>query len=215
MNGKLEAFICQHALLRLPLFIQGVAAGLLTIRNEEYSPASNEDSWLRQTVNQIFPTNLSSESHASIRTKCTLPTDRNVVMFSLVIFYYVFRSFTDLGLPEINTYSQIFFSHLQLVIVLGLENPGDNSISKRVCQSKVCQFLGQISLSLFMIHSPVYKIVIVILAFQQSKFSTSIAALFLTILVATLTSNLVQRPLNKLFNRLQSKTEEVNKTLRI
>ena len=51
-----------------------------------------------------------------------------------------------------NGYAQLFFVPLQLTIILGLSRSGNTSMLARVCNNNKVQFLGDISMVLYLIH---------------------------------------------------------------
>ena len=74
---------------------------------------------------------------------------------------YIYNDSSLFQLPYINVHTQLFLSHLQLVVLLGLTKDEGESLLSRLCNTRLCQFLGQYSMALYMLHDPVIKILVV------------------------------------------------------
>ena len=62
--------------------------------------------------------------------------------------------------PYINVHSQLFFSHLQLVVILGLTKDEGKSLLGKLCRGKLVQILGDHSMATYMLHDDVQKLII-------------------------------------------------------
>merc|ERR1712227_1161156 len=102
-NGRVEHFATAHHLFRLPVFLMGVSAGLLTLREVE-DPHHHHS-----TLHDIFPWGLSSYSSSySLSSKQETEkswarrTDRNSVLLISLVFYNIVRDLLLPSLPDIH-----------------------------------------------------------------------------------------------------------------
>ena len=70
-------------------------------------------------------------------------------------------------IPFINFHTQLFFCHLQLVVIVGLTKDEGKSTLGRLCRSKFVQFLGDYSMATYMLHDSVIKIVTLHVQLEQ------------------------------------------------
>ena len=94
-----------------------------------------------------------------------------------------FYNFTD---PALNTYAKFFFQntgfwaffltttlvHLQLTIIMGLCMDGGESVVSRFLRTKMLQFLGRISLSIYLIQWPMMGFIVLLINGPQSYSTT-------------------------------------------
>ena len=64
-------------------------------------------------------------------------------------------------------FSQIILVHMQLMVIYGLTVDDGRSMFGRFCRYKSCQFLGDISLSIYLLHQIVRHLVIEVLLFNR------------------------------------------------
>jgi len=124
-------------------------------------------------------------------------TDRSSFLLILVILYTAVNSTCDLKLPYINVHTQLFLSHLQLTVLLGLTKDKGESLLARLCTGRLCQFLGKYSMAIYMLHDPVIKILILHARLPQELVSTQMLSIILTLLVSVLITHLVEKPIYK------------------
>jgi len=129
---------------RLPVFTIGVLGGLQTLR------------W-RESLDYQDPVNSTQEkkSSASWKRRADIGGFIYVVFFivciSIEIFHEEKSSWTSFSRWS-SGYSQLFLVHLQLTIILGLSRSGNTSNLAKICNNFVAQFLGDISMVLYLIH---------------------------------------------------------------
>ena len=94
-DGRLENFVTSHPLFRLPVFIMGVAAALLTLRGVEYPQVRS--GILQDIFPYIFPS--SGDMRSVTETNPSVwasKTDRSSLLLILVILYTTVNSSCDL-----------------------------------------------------------------------------------------------------------------------
>ena len=94
-DGRLEMFVTTHPLFRLPVFIMGVAAALLTLRGVEYPQVRSG------LLQDIFPVSCppSSDMRSVTETNPSVwasKTDRSSLLLILVILYTTVNSSCNL-----------------------------------------------------------------------------------------------------------------------
>ena len=94
-DGRLEMFVTSHPLFRLPLFIMGVAAGLLTLRDVEYPQVR------AGVLQDIFPYSCSLSTGLRSITETNpsvwaFKTDRSSLLLILIVLYTTVNSFCHL-----------------------------------------------------------------------------------------------------------------------
>ena len=118
--------------LRLPVFVMGVIAGLLRLRNEE---DKNHD---KNFFHDIFPWAFTHKQKVEISDELAekswkLRVDRNGLVLVSVILISLLR--TDIpSMPYLNLKAQFFCVHLQLIIIVGLTRDGGRSWLSRICR---------------------------------------------------------------------------------
>ena len=141
--------------------------------------------------------------------------------------YFVFQHLHPYN-PYINVHSQLYFSHLQLVVILGLTKDEGNSFLGRLCRSKLVQILGEYSMATYMLHDDVQKIIIFhaqlpqvsflhamssqepnIIPWLQESVITQMCCIFLTFLLSFLVTHLVEKPIYKVSSALLFKSQEL------
>merc|ERR1740116_211704 len=112
-------FVTTHPLFRLPLFLMGMAAGLLSLRGVEYPQ-------LRSGLLQdLFPFSCpaSSDMRSVTETNPSVwaaKTDRSSLLLVLIILYSTVNSSCGL---------KLLLGHLQLLVILGLTSGSDEGES--------------------------------------------------------------------------------------
>ena len=113
----------------------------------------------------------------------------------------VFRSSSKLDIPSLDESSQLFLCHIQLLVILGLTKDHEHSFLVKICKTRVCQFLGKFSMAIFMVHDPVLMFIIFNTNLKQEHLSTEILGVVLTILLAVLITNILEKPLYDFVSR--------------
>jgi len=140
-DPKMVLFFTYCPIPRLPVFIIGILGGMQTLR------------WRGSLGYQ--ETMLESQENA----KTALWKRRTDIGGFLYVFFFlsctcfnIFGAVTNLFIRWSNGYAQLFIVPLQLTIILGLSRSGNTSILARVCNNNKVQFLGDISMVLYLIH---------------------------------------------------------------
>ena len=90
--------------------------------------------------------------------------------------------------------AQLFSVHLQLVVIVGLTRDGGTSWLSCLCRSRACQFLGNISMALYMIHDPIIKVMIFRFYLSQDVVLEQMFCVMLTLILSVILTRLVERP---------------------
>jgi len=140
-RNKMALFFTYCPIPRLPVFIIGILGGMQTLRwrgslgYQETLPESQENAktalWKRRT-------DIGGFLYVFFFLSCTC--------------FNIFGAVTNLFIRWSNGYAQLFIVPLQLTIILGLSRSGNTSILARVCNNNKVQFLGDISMVLYLIH---------------------------------------------------------------
>ena len=207
-NGRVEHFATAHPLLRLPVFLMGVAGGLLAVRGVE-DPHHHHS-----LLHDIFPWTLSAQDLLPAQSECEQSwarrTDRNSMVLLSFLLYNITRDFLLPSLPYIHIFSQLISPHMQLCVIIGLTRDGGLSWVSKLCRfntihvshlyiiifrSRVCQFLGRYSMATYMIHDPVIKVLIFQFHLSQEKVWVVTLSAALTFMFSVLLTLLVEKPL--------------------
>ena len=155
-------------------------------------------------LSDVFPTKFKQEitrREDPVKEERVARTDLAVIII-MISCLYNFVNTEYLGLPRICIYLQLLAPHLQLIIILNLSNDQEESVFSRVCGSRVCQFLGDYSLSIYMLHDLVFKLLMSHqFTLHQDEMSFQLSALVMTIFSSVLVNNLIEKPIYTLFNR--------------
>ena len=142
-NGRVEHFATAHPLLRLPVFLMGVAGGLLAVRDQE-DPHHHH----RSTLHDIFPWALSAQNIQPAQSDCqpswARRTDRNSLVLLSFLLYNITRDFLLPDLPYIHIYSQLICPHMQLCVIIGLTRDGGLSWLSKLCRSSISSHLSSL-----------------------------------------------------------------------
>ena len=193
----------------------GISAGLLTLRGEEYP--HNKTGYLHF----LFPWKISNKSeeitlplleNASTKSKTESATnsslswgqitDLSSVIICLAIIYESVRTVLELNIPTIQESTQVTFSHIQLLVILGLTKDEEQSWLAKLCQTKICQFLGKISMAMFLFHEPVLSFLIYNTNLKQEYVSTVIFGTLITLLLAVIITYLIETPIYNFVSRM-------------
>ena len=192
-----------HPLFRIPVFIMGISAGLLTLRGVEYP--NNKTGYLHF----LFPWKIANKSE-----EITLPslesmtesttnsflsweqiTDLSSIIICLTILYEFVRTVLELNIPTIQESSQVTFSHIQLLVIIGLTKDEEQSWLAKLCQTKICQFLGKFSMAIFMLHETVMAFLLYNTSLKQEYISTVIIGSLITLLLAVIITYIIEKPI--------------------
>ena len=195
----------------------GISAGLLTLRGVDYP--CNEQGYIQC----IFPWKISVQneeknSTTALPKKTTIAsstqqstevpvfpwakvTDLSSVIICFAILYEGIRSSLELEIPEIEESSQLFFCHLQFLVILGLSKTQEQSFLSKICKTRLCQFLGNYSMAIFMIHEPILMFIIYNTSLKQEHVSTEILGASISLLVAVIITHILEKPLYNLVSR--------------
>lgn len=185
-------FTTVNPLLRIFIFNMGIGAGVLRLRDSDLGACSSGD----QDVTEPYAVGLLRVLpgwHTDLPCGCGDPYDPAVnredsmemsgdetasgwlerksggVLFMTILmcFAILLASLADW---DSSWYIQIFTSHTQLLIVIGLTYTGGTAKSgfASMCCSTVCQFLGKISMALYLIHVPVIQYLCLLLYGEQA-----------------------------------------------
>ena len=92
-------------------------------------------------LHDVFPLKLQTPSSTSINAKDNQKWAQRIDILSIIlclpIFYNLLDSILNVELPEIDIYTQLFFGHSQLIIIIGLtQDTGKTAIFSRICRYK-------------------------------------------------------------------------------
>ena len=184
----------------------GISAGLLTLRGVEYP--HNKTGFLHF----LFPWKISNKSeemtlpfleNASTKTESTTKssslswgqiTDLSSIIICLAIIYEAVRTILELNIPTIQELSQVTFSHIQLLVILGLTKDEEQSWLAKLCRTHVCQFLGKFSMAIFMLHETVMAFLLYNTSLKQEHVSTVIFGSLITLLLAVIFTYIIEKP---------------------
>jgi len=157
----LNELICKHPLPRLPVFVMGAAGGLIRLRcHEEPTPS-------------IFPSfPFLDFSRFSWKTS----VDLSFLLILSVPFLPRLHLFTILA--------NVLFVLPQLVIIMGLTCDSGSSITSFVCRMAPLQFIGQISLEIYLLHDPVFTVAFIQFHFHQDSLITLAGSGMVTLLLS-------------------------------
>jgi len=174
-------FTTVNPLMRIFTFNMGVGAGILRLRDSGLGACSSGD----QDVTEPYAVGLLRVLpgwHTDIPCGCgdpydpaghrenalEMPGDETAsnwlermsggVLFMCILMFFAVLLGSLAGFDS-SWYIQIFTSHTQMLIVIGLSYTGGSAKSgfASLCSSAVCQFLGKISMALYLIHVPVIQ----------------------------------------------------------
>ena len=204
-----------HPIFRIPVFIMGISAGLLTLRGEEY--LHNKTGY----VHFLFPWKISNKSEEItlplLEKACTKSktesttnsslsrgqiTDLSSIIICLAIIYEAIRTILELNIPTIQELSQVTFSHIQLLVILGLTKDEEQSWLAKLCRTHVCQFLGKISMAIFMLHETIMAFLLYNTSLKQEYVSTVIFGTLITLLLAVIITFLIETPIYNFVSRI-------------
>ena len=212
---QLNVILYIHPVFKLPVFIMGISAGLLTLRGVEYPNHK------LGYIHYVFPWNMLVQKENVYSTEATtldslssktksseaqpLPwarvTDVSSLILCATILYEGIRTSLELAIPSIEDSSQLFLCHLQLLVILGISKNQDQSFLSKVCKTRVCQFLGNFSMAIFMIHEPVIMFIIYNTSLKQEHVSTEIFGASLSLLIAVKVTCILEKPLYNFVSR--------------
>ena len=122
-------------LWRLPVFLMGVSAGLLALREVE-DPHHH-----RPLLHDVFPWSLSASTSlrpaSSSEASWARRTDRNSLVLLSFLLYNITRDFLLPDLPYIHIFSQLISPHMQLCVIIGLTRDGGLSWLSKLCRSPI------------------------------------------------------------------------------
>ena len=132
--------------VRLPVFLMGVSAGLLTLR--EVEDPHHQHSLLHEILpwipgGQSTSSTYSSSSQQETERSWARRTDRNSLLLLCLVLYSITRNLLLPSLPNINTITLQVSPHLQLCIILGLTRDGGTSWLARLCRSELVCLLSK------------------------------------------------------------------------
>ena len=143
-------------LLRLPVFLMGVCAGILRVRQQENIVALGQVEDIMETksiLHDVLPWSL---VHYSDRVMVgekksgemwARRVDSNIVILIIIIIAGIWSGGT------VNYISQFVCVNMQLVIIYGLTgDTGGMSYFTRLCRTKVARYLGNISMAVYLLH---------------------------------------------------------------
>ena len=223
ISPNLNNILYIHPVFKMPVFIMGISAGLLTLRGVDYPYCKQgylhflfpwKISVPGQERDSEFSTDSSTRLISSAETSATVLKSRNAtelswgkvtdfssVILCLAILYEGIRSSSELDIPSLDESSQLFLCHIQLLVILGLTKDHEHSFLAKICKTRVCQILGKFSMAIFMFHEPVLLLLIFIINLEQEHVSTEILGAFLSILVAALITYTLEQPLYNFVSR--------------
>ena len=210
ISPNLNTILYTHPVFKLPVFIMGVSTGILTLRGVEY-PYYKQGyvhylfPWKISVPTQESVSELSTETELKSRSATELSwgkvTDLSSIILCLAALYECIRSSSESCIPSIDESSQLFLCHIQLLVILGLIKDHEHSFLAKICKTRICQFLGNFSMAIFMVHDPVLMFIINNTNLKQEHVSTEILGAGLTILIAVLITNILEKPMYNFVSR--------------
>ena len=211
---QLNVILYIHPVFKLPVFIMGISAGLLTLRGVEYPNHK------LGYIHYVYPWNISIQKEELYVLKSTLDssssktklleapllpwarvTDISSLIICVTILYEGIRTSLELAIPSIEESSQLFLCHLQLLVILGISKNQDQSFLSKVCKTRICQFFGNFSMAIFMIHEPVIMFIIYNTSLKQEHVSTEIFGASISLLIAVIVTHILEKPLYNFVSR--------------
>jgi len=146
---------------RLPVFIMGMLAGIQELRYRE-----DPDGFLDPNVNQIFlhdwipwgfcwtKKQLENAKPTKERTEriWRRRVDLNTFLITFLIVLTIAGEVPGFWTNKLNTFGQVMLVHMMLMVIAGLARDGGRSFLGRLCRSTIVQFLGTISMTLYLLH---------------------------------------------------------------
>jgi len=136
---------------RLPLFMMGAVAGIAEKRRAD-------ERWHADTARD----RLADRTQASA-TQCATRTDTAAFVYLATLALCSALSVLDehaysgaLQLKHLGPLVQLVMPHVQLALLVGLQR-SSSSLVARVCLHRSCQWLGRISVALYLCHMPIYQ----------------------------------------------------------
>jgi len=147
---------------RLPVFLIGVHAGLLRLRQYN-NPNIQRGSAVLKFIHAWFPsrcldqqTSEQQQQDDERSTQRKWATLINAVVISHVLYILLFAIIGKLLVDVFfaNTVIQFLAIHSQLIIIDGLTRDGGKSILSKICNFRIMQEVGRFSMTLYLIHVP-------------------------------------------------------------
>jgi len=209
-DNRMSDLACRHPLIRLPVFIMGIIAGLLQLRQEK--DACHD----KPLLHDIFPWTFSqAEESSQMSTESTESSwkrrvDRNILVLVSIVLLGLLRTVMP-GIPYLNITTQFACVHLQLCIIVGLTRDGGGSWLSRICRSRAVMLLGKYSMSIYLLHDPVVKFIIFQVLLPQEEVSTLLLAGAITLVMAVGFTHLIELPINRWGKKkIEEKKNEIN-----
>jgi len=136
-----EYFYCnftQNPLTRLPVFAMGILGGIQTTRWRTHIGEGNSDGDFNKKEKILLFWKRLTDICALLFTILIVSFSRHQHNFSLRKWTY--------------GYSQLLLVPLQLIIIIGLSRAGERSLLGKLCNTSFLQFVGGISMVLYLIH---------------------------------------------------------------
>ena len=170
-----------NPLSRLPVFVMGIIAGLQNLREKDEDYGFVDPNLHQSILHCLFPWGLHEnykrlplhESQANNRKYEAQIWRRRVDLSTLIIILLMaiatiasslwgdqwkalsydshLRVLSKLWIP-VNDLGQLYLVHLHLIIIVGLTRDQGSSFLSRICRTDICQYLGLISMTLYLIH---------------------------------------------------------------
>ena len=149
ISPNLNTILYTHPVFKLPVFIMGISASILSLRGVEYPyykqgylhylfpwkisvPTQESDSELSTDSSTILISSAEiTEPELKSRNTTELSwgkiTDLSSVILFLAVLYECIRSSSESCIPSIDESSQLFLCHIQLLVILGLIKDHEHS----------------------------------------------------------------------------------------
>jgi len=203
--------ISRHPLVRMPVFVMGIIAGLQKLRevsNEKFSDPNLSKPFLHD----IIPWGITSSSpepndmDEETRTrKWRARIYGSFILIAAAVSYFFTKKFTykyhGFAVYILGNYGLV---HLQLLLVQGLVADRGHSVLGKFLRTQPLIFVGRISMAAYLYHIPVYNYLNKYHGFvKKNRFvPTYVVAKFsIVFLVATIATICIEEPLRNLLKK--------------
>jgi peptidoglycan/LPS O-acetylase OafA/YrhL len=173
------AFWCSHALFwsRMPVFVSGMAAGLYCVHSQQYcmedqeSGAPLEVPWIGYVIPVgSYPIQAKqSKGLDDEMAKWARIVDRSTATFLVPFFCCCVLSVVGIDVA-FHWWSQFLYAHFWCTLLVALTRDGGTSKVAALLNTRVAQYLGAISMPLYLVHGVLIQYACVIITGAQRTY---------------------------------------------